>query len=233
MSILSPGHSPHSPHAHPEEELLIILDGEADLVISKGAEIEGARVERAGLGAFVYYPSYQHHTIRNSSRAPVTYLMIKWRGTDARTHKSLATTIFNFNLIPDIAKPRWSHRIFKQATTYLGWLKSHVTVLGPGVGYEPHIDLYDVAILLLDGTVETMGQILKAPGVIFYQAGEAHGMKNVGNTPARYLVFEFHAPAATDISSPKWLIARRATNFAKRVIRRGRSLFTRIRGCPF
>ena len=127
MSILSPGHSPHPPHAHDEEELLIVLDGEADLIISNSTEIEGARVERTRLGAFVYYPSHQHHTIRNSGQSPVTYLMFKWRGTAARRQKPLATTIFNCKLIPDISKPRWTYRIFKEATTYLGWLKSHVT----------------------------------------------------------------------------------------------------------
>jgi mannose-6-phosphate isomerase-like protein (cupin superfamily) len=224
MSVLSPGHSPHSPHAHAEEELLIILDGEADLIISHTAEVEGARIERARPGTFVYYPAEQHHTIRNSSQAPVTYLMFKWRGVASRTREPLATTIFNYNLIPDTAKPRWGHRLLKQATAYLGWLKSHVTVLEPGVGYEPHIDLYDVAILLLDGTVETIGRTLTAPGVIFYQAGEPHGMRNIGDAPARYLVFEFHAPTVTEAWTPKWLNARRATNFAKRVLHWGRSL---------
>lgn len=32
ISILSPGITPHEPHSHPEEELLIILSGEADIV---------------------------------------------------------------------------------------------------------------------------------------------------------------------------------------------------------
>lgn len=32
-SVLSPGHSPHPPHAHIEEELLVVVDGEAELVM--------------------------------------------------------------------------------------------------------------------------------------------------------------------------------------------------------
>ncbi len=73
-------------------------------------------------------------------------------------------------------------------------------MLQPGAGYEPHADPYDVAILLLSGTVETLDRTLTAPGVIYYCAGEPHGMRNVGQDPARYLVFEFHPGAAAAAS---------------------------------
>ena len=32
---LSPGHSPHPPHTHVEEEILIVLQGEADILIAE------------------------------------------------------------------------------------------------------------------------------------------------------------------------------------------------------
>ena len=202
ISILSPAHSPHLPHAHAEEELLIVLDGEADLIISADPQLAGARVERARPGAFVYYPSYQHHTIRNSSERPVTYLMFKWRGSaDSRARQPLATNIFSYDLFSNEEKPRWGEHLFNQATTYLDALTSHVTVLQPGAGYDPHIDPYDVTILLLAGTVETLSETVTAPCVIYYQAGEPHGMRNVGRTPARYLVFEFHGATS---SAPLW-----------------------------
>jgi mannose-6-phosphate isomerase-like protein (cupin superfamily) len=227
MSVLSPGHSPHAPHAHAEEELLIVLDGEADLIISDTTDVETARVERVRPGSFVYYPSRQHHTIRNSGQAPVTYLMFKWRGIASRAPQPLRTTIFNYIVDPDVAKPLWGHRLFKQPTAYLRSLESHVTVLESGAGYEPHIDAYDVGIVLLDGTVETIGRTLTAPGVIFYQSGELHGMRNVGDTPARYLVFEFHAPDTTEMCTSKWLKFKRGKRLAKRVFHWGRSLVPR------
>ena len=40
------GQSPHPPHAHIEEEILIVLDGEADIVLSESIADIGARVER-------------------------------------------------------------------------------------------------------------------------------------------------------------------------------------------
>jgi hypothetical protein len=41
--------------------------------------------------------------------------------------------------------------------------------------------------------VETLGEEAGPNSVVFYAAGEKHGMRNVGDVPARYLVFEFHA----------------------------------------
>lgn len=192
-SILSPRNSPHLPHAHAEEELLIVLDGEADLIISDSAEVEGARLERVKQGDVVYYAPYQHHTIRNSGDKPVTYLMFKWHGELSGARRPLGAKLFHYDLVSDDEKPRWSRHLFKIATPYLGKLSSHVTVLQAGEGYEEHIDPYDIAILLLAGTVKTLGRIVGAPSVICYQAGEPHGITNVGEVPARYLVFEFRA----------------------------------------
>ena len=70
----------------------------------------------------------------------------------------------------------------------------HLTTLQPGAGYEAHADPYDVAIILFSGEVETVGERVKPLGVIYYSAGELHGMRNVGTVPATYLVFEFHTP---------------------------------------
>jgi hypothetical protein len=45
---------------------------------------------------------------------------------------------------------------------------------------------------VLEGTLETLGTKVGQDSVIFYAAGEPHGMRNVGDVPAVYLVFEFH-----------------------------------------
>ena len=44
----------------------------------------------------------------------------------------------------------------------------------------------------MSGQVETLGQKVAPFSAIYYAAGEMHGMKNVGDTVVRYLVFEFH-----------------------------------------
>jgi hypothetical protein len=52
--------------------------------------------------------------------------------------------------------------------------------------------------------------------VIYFAAGEKHGMRNVGSEPARYLVFEFH-PSAIDLRKR---ITRQIKPLAKQVLKR-------------
>jgi quercetin dioxygenase-like cupin family protein len=81
--------------------------------------------------------------------------------------------------------------VFEGATRYLKKLQCHTTALDPGASYPPHADSYDVAMFILDGEVRTLGQHIKAPGVIFYKAGTPHGIYNPAECTAKYLVFEF------------------------------------------
>jgi quercetin dioxygenase-like cupin family protein len=217
ISVLQPGHMPHPPHAHEDEELLLMIEGSGELLIGASPDVERARVEPLRPGSFVYYPAFQHHTIRNASEAPIAYLMFRWRGA-SRDEGGLGTRVVHYG----DAVPRNPHRsmrtckLFTEPTAYLAAFHAHLTELDPGAGYEPHVDPYDVAVLMLSGTIETIGQVVEPFGVIYYPAGEPHGMKNVGDTVARYLVFEFHAPRSD---------ASEASDFARtpRVARAERS----------
>jgi len=220
-SVLVPGHSPHPPHAHREEELLIPLSGEAELVVAERPDDPSPRIERIRPGTFVYYPAFQHHTIRNPGTAALGYLMFKWFAPPAGWPGPMPTTLHRFG---DIAAPAdaggfWIERVFEGPTDCLSKLHAHLTVLQPGAGYAPHVDAYDVAILTLEGTVETLGQVVEPRSVIYYSAGERHDMKNVGAGPARYLVFEFHGPG---VPPPAWPSSARA--LARSAFRLGRRL---------
>jgi quercetin dioxygenase-like cupin family protein len=217
-AVLSAGHSPHPPHAHQEEELLIVLDGEAELLIAEKPSYDGARVERVSPGGFAYYPAFQHHTIRNSGASPITYLMFKWHVDGAKSSANpLGTTIFRYeDAKPQSAKGFVTEKLFERPTSLLGRLQCHTTRLAPGAGYAPHVDAYDVAILMLSGRVETLGQEVSPHGVIYYAAGEKHGMRNIGEEPAHYLVFEFQA-SGVDL---RQRLRRRIRPLAKRVLKR-------------
>jgi mannose-6-phosphate isomerase-like protein (cupin superfamily) len=218
-AVLSGGHMPHQPHIHGEEELLIVLDGEPELIIADEPSEKGARVERVAPGAFSYYPAGQHHTIRNPGSTPVTYLMFKWHVDGARKNKeALDTNLFRYDVgDPENATGFVTNRIFQQPTSLLRRLHCHTSWLAPGAGYEPHVDAYDVAILLLEGRVETLGQEVGPMSVIYYSAGEKHGIRNIGDKPARYLVFEFHGGGFEFHHRAR----RRARSLAKRVLKRG------------
>jgi mannose-6-phosphate isomerase-like protein (cupin superfamily)/uncharacterized RmlC-like cupin family protein len=195
ISVLSAGHMPHPPHAHPEEEMLMVLDGEADVILAARPDPENARRERLSRGALTYYPPFQHHTIHNTGPYPVTYMMFKWRGPPSGMERRLDTSIFRFAAAAPAGlatAPIAQQRVFEGTSAYLRKLHAHTTVMQPGASYKPHADPYDVAILVLSGEVKTLSRTVRANGVVYYAAGEMHGMANRSDETATYLVFEFH-----------------------------------------
>lgn len=211
-AILRPGYSPHPPHAHQDEELLIVLDGKADLLVSDGPQFEGAKAIPVRAGDFAYYPAFHHHTIRNSSDRPVHYLMFRWNRTEAEAPSGKLKAVVVHDPLP--AEPIdgrgfAARTVFEGRTQWLRKFHCHTSRLEPGAGYAPHADAYDVAILVLSGRVQTLGREAGKGELIFYPAGELHGMRNPGTEPAHYLVFEWHGgpvniarPAAQQALSP-------------------------------
>jgi mannose-6-phosphate isomerase-like protein (cupin superfamily) len=231
-SVLDPGRQPHHPHRHHEEELLLILDGEADLVLDDPAHAEGTVRRRVQRGTFAYYPANFAHTIHNISGAPVTYVMFKWTGGrkeqgDLLEHRLVPFAESVAEMRHDDPSGFTRKRVLHGATGYLRLLHSHISTLAPGAGYDAHVDAHDVAIVVLEGTVETLGQSVGPHGVIFYAAGESHGMRNMGDGPATYVVFEFHGRHARGRPGPErrltrrlWRLARNPRALARAVRRR-------------
>ena len=201
-AVLSAGHSPHQPHSHPDEELLIMLDGEAELLIADRPDSSEAQVVAVKAGDFAYYPPRQHHTIRNSSSLPVTYMMFRWRRAGgAAADKRLKTTVFRSPPPVEAVPGRGfaTRSVLDAPTRWLRKLHCHASRLEVGAGYAPHADPYDLAILVKSGRIRTLRQEVGPGGLVYCPAGEMHGMRNVGDEPAQYLVFEFHGapqPAA-------------------------------------
>jgi uncharacterized cupin superfamily protein len=193
VSVLSPGHCPHPPHAHADEELLVILEGEAELLIAKDENPRSAQVRPVSAGHFAYYPAYQHHTIRNVSNRPVTYLMYRWQGPPREVIGPMEARVFS-------AREFWKsgdqdvsmNLVFESPTGYLYKLHAHVTEIAPGGGYAAHCDEHDVAIIVFDGEVETLDHRIGRSGSAYCAGQVPHGLKSTGTGNARYLVFEFH-----------------------------------------
>ena len=199
-SVLSPGVLAHFPHTHTEEELLIVLDGCVECIVGADGE-PGAAVHALGQGAMVYYPGGFTHTIRNPGGEPATYLMLKWRCADAAkpTQDPLLPSLVlqPGSFIGQRHNPTFTAGIVLEGSTaYLDRLHVHVTDMQVGGGYAPHADAHDVAILVLSGRVETLGREVRRNGIVFYAAGQDHGLRALGDDAARYLVVEFHRAGA-------------------------------------
>ncbi len=197
-SVLLPGASPHPPKGHDEEELVVVLDGEPDLEM---LDASGTSIRRTtGRGTILYCADGTPHTMYNQSVSPASYLILKWENGSAwkgaRAEGTLASGFFLPPEVgPDHERRRATALVFQGPTRHLRRLHCHRTALAPGGGIASHADPYDVAIVVLEGTVETCGRRLGPNAVVFYAAGNLHEIRNPGESVASYLVFEFHGAA--------------------------------------
>jgi quercetin dioxygenase-like cupin family protein len=199
VSTLAPGAVPHPPHTHGEEEVLVVLNGCLAVELYDPAPAATPAVVTVPPGSLIYYAANQRHTIRSAGDAAARYVVYKWEAPPrARADGALRTQKAQFWPLP-LAEKRPGlrrARVLRGPTEQLDRFTVQVTELAPGAGYEPHRDDgHDVAIVVLEGIVETIGARVGAEHVIFYAAGDPHGMRNPGPAPARYLVVEFHNPA--------------------------------------
>lgn len=70
---LKPGATPHPPHRHPEEEILLIMEGNGEIFL------EG-KTTKVASGDLMYAGSNRLHGITASADAPMTFYYFKWLG---------------------------------------------------------------------------------------------------------------------------------------------------------
>lgn len=80
VTTLQPGQSPHEPHKHPDEEVLIVREGTVETFL-------GNRTQVVGPGSVIFQASNQLHAIRNVGTTPATYHVIKWNSPGMKSRK--------------------------------------------------------------------------------------------------------------------------------------------------
>jgi quercetin dioxygenase-like cupin family protein len=71
ITTLNPGETPHPPHKHPDEEIVIVKEGTVESLVN-------GVTRRVGPGSVIFQASNQMHSIRNVGDGPATYHVIKW-----------------------------------------------------------------------------------------------------------------------------------------------------------
>jgi quercetin dioxygenase-like cupin family protein len=71
ITTLNPGETPHAPHQHPDEELLIVRQGTVE-------SLNNGELKRVGPGSVIFQAANQLHSIRNVGTEPAIYHVIKW-----------------------------------------------------------------------------------------------------------------------------------------------------------
>jgi XRE family transcriptional regulator, regulator of sulfur utilization len=72
ITTLNPGETPHPPHQHPAEELIIIKEGTVESLVN-------GEMRRVGPGSIIFQASNQLHSLRNIGTTPATYHVIQWK----------------------------------------------------------------------------------------------------------------------------------------------------------
>ena len=71
ITTLNPGETPHPPHKHPDEEIVIVKEGTVESLVN-------GITRRVGPGSVIFQAANQLHSIRNVGAGPATYHVIKW-----------------------------------------------------------------------------------------------------------------------------------------------------------
>jgi quercetin dioxygenase-like cupin family protein len=71
VTHLPPGKSPHPPHTHAEEELVIIKEGTLEAM-------QSGKTRRMGPGSVIFQASNQLHGVRNVGETPAIYYVVRW-----------------------------------------------------------------------------------------------------------------------------------------------------------
>lgn len=75
--VLPPGKSPHPPHTHAEEEVMIIESGTGEIFCD-------GRTTPVGPGSVMYTSPDAPHGIVNTGTTPIVFYFIKWEARDRR-----------------------------------------------------------------------------------------------------------------------------------------------------
>jgi mannose-6-phosphate isomerase-like protein (cupin superfamily) len=75
--VLDAGKTPHPPHTHVEEEIMVIEQGTGEI------EIDG-KITQVGPGSVMYTTPNVPHGIVNTGKTPIVFYFIKWAGKDSK-----------------------------------------------------------------------------------------------------------------------------------------------------
>jgi quercetin dioxygenase-like cupin family protein len=72
VTTLDPGKSPHPPHRHPNEEMIIVKQGTVEVLVN-------GEWKRIGPGSVSFFASNQLHGLRNVGSEQAIYHVINWK----------------------------------------------------------------------------------------------------------------------------------------------------------
>lgn len=69
---LKPGMSPHPPHEHPEEEIMLVTEGTGEISIN-------GKVTKVANGSMMFCAANTVHGVANTGKVPLMFYYYKWK----------------------------------------------------------------------------------------------------------------------------------------------------------
>jgi quercetin dioxygenase-like cupin family protein len=70
--LLKPGQEPHPPHKHPEEEFMVVTEGNGEILVN-------GKKTQVGPGSMMYCEGNQLHGVKNTGTKPLLFYFYKWQ----------------------------------------------------------------------------------------------------------------------------------------------------------
>jgi quercetin dioxygenase-like cupin family protein len=204
ISTLNPANASHPPHTHPQEELIILRDGELDV------HINGANT-RVGPGSLFFFAANDPHAVQNHGDKPATYFVFNFSTAKTAEMRGKAplpadparrgSSIFQWDKLAVETKETGERRgVTDLPTATLGNFECHVTTLKAGVApHAPHRHPDEEIVLVKEGRLEvTINGVTSRVGpgsIVFVSSGDLHGWTNAGDTAAVYYVIRLKTEA--------------------------------------
>ncbi len=206
-TTLNPGEAPHPPHRHPQEEFLIVKEGELEVFLN-------GKTEKVGAGSLIFFGSNDEHGVKNTGTVPAAYFVFniftaatrRVVGSASETVGAgmLASAVFDWRaLVPHPTDVGFRRELVEKPTMTCTTFEGHITTLNAGLTSHtahrhPDEEIVVMKEGVLDVTINGKTDRVGPDAVCFFASNDYHGVKTVGDSPATYFAIRF----ATEATPP-------------------------------
>lgn len=200
-TTLAPGAKPHEAHRHEREEMMILLEGELEVLI------EETRT-RIGAGSAFFVVSNDLHGVTNVGAQRASYLVLNFytpEGTKIPPgpQPAVGSSIWQWSTRPLNSAPRTETRDFVSAPTRtMPKFAMQAVTLQPGAPGHAGRLADEQFVIVKDGEMEAVADgkavRLRAGDLFFVASGQEFGWRQVGDAPTTYYIVRFRTPATPE-----------------------------------
>ncbi len=203
-TTLQPGAKPHEAHRHEREEMMILLEGELEVLI------EDTRT-RIGAGSAFFVVSNDLHGVTNVGTQRASYLVLNFYTPEGvkippAQQPAIASSLWQWTTLPVSSAPRVETRDFVSAPTRtMPKFAMQALTLQPGAPGHGGRLAEEQFVIVKDGEMEAVADSeavrLRAGDLFFVASGQVFRWRQVGDVPVTYYIVRFRTPSTPDLGT--------------------------------